>query len=730
MGLTDSPYRSLQLMIKAKFIAYANREKRCNPFHWEKVILNLPGAKGYNPRLPWVMKVRWDGNLACEVYVYVDDGRITGWSKIGCWRASRQFCAILTWLGIQDASRKRTGPSLDPGPWAGTVVHTKDNVIATVTKLKWQKTQALLKEISDMLLDDMIHHKRLEQIRGFLIYVARTYKWVNPYLKGIHQTLDSWRPGRKKDGWSAPRKQGRVQVWQWEQEEWIDLPPGAIKEADTDEAPEFVKSVPRLSSDIQALQELFSGSTPAVQACRAEKAAVALYLVGDASGQDLGSALWDDRGIQYEAGNWAAHKQDRSSNWREAANLASRIQRLAEQGGSWWRSGSGDPWGKRKLKMLSPQDWFLRHECEEPRLWCPPPAAMETVVELFNEDRLAHPKIPHVFAIPRLMTHLWRKHIRKDADLAFEVAPGAPFWPKTMHEPLILFVILPIGFTPSYRGPWSMCGSRRSFELGKELDSRFKRPREHGRQEFHDLDGSMPDLWEGEEAWSGDLLRKFLEEQERFPPVLSCMCYKEYPQDPFPVQTYLEEEDENEDLVTEEDLNKRFRKGRNGDFVMGFPFECDLCHFRNVSRRDPNPMDRKDQFTLMCIRRANLDAMWSRETSTVSSNLSRLQQDYRESMHVFSMEDPLPVLGHDDVKDRAGMKCALFTLNASLRTGRYADHLQWDSMRKTPTWYNNAYEAGEEASESAVFAAYDKKMYVSEAPTSSKWFPRFMLGAK
>ncbi|KAL7525365.1 hypothetical protein ACHAXR_000975, partial [Thalassiosira sp. AJA248-18] len=401
-------------------------------------------------------------------------------------------------------SRKRTGPSLDPGPWAGTVVHTRDNVIATITKLKWEKTQALLKEIGDMLLDDMIHHKRLEQIRGFLIYVARTYKWVNPYLKGIHQTLDSWRPGRKKDGWSAPRKQGRVQVWQWEQEEWIDLPPGAIKEAETDEAPEFVKSVPRLSSDIQALQELFSGDTPAVQVCRAEKAAVALYLVGDASGQGLGSALWDDGGIQYEAGNWAAHRQDKSSNWREAANLASRVQRLAEQGGiegreifvltdnsvfegtfykghssnqelhkivlglrkmeretgcilhvihiagtrmkesgidglsrgdfldgmmkgedplqyvpldkgadertegkvrawieSWWRSGSGDPWGKKKLKMLSPQDWFLRHECEEPRLWCPPPAAMETVVELFNEDRLAHPKIPHVFAIPR-----------------------------------------------------------------------------------------------------------------------------------------------------------------------------------------------------------------------------------------------------------------------------------------------------------------------------------------
>ncbi|KAL7530941.1 hypothetical protein ACHAXR_005111 [Thalassiosira sp. AJA248-18] len=102
----------------------------------------------------------------------------------------------------------------------------------------------------------------------------------------------------------------------------------------------------------------------------------------------------------------------------------------------------------------------------------------------------------------------------------------------------------------------------------------------------------------------------------------------------------------------------------------------------------------------MCIRRVNLDTMWSRETNTVSSNLSRLQQDYRKSM----------LLGHDNVRGRAGMKCALLTLNASLRAGKYADHLH----------------------ERAVFAAYKKLMCMcmSEAPTSSKWFPSLMLGAK
>ena len=140
MGLTDSPYRSLQLLIKAKHIAYENHKGEANPFKWASVRLNLPGSESYDPKLPWVMKVRSDGHLACEIYIYVDDGRITGWSREETWKAARWFCAICNSLGIQDAARKRTFPSRTQGPWAGTVVHTIDGVVMTVTEVKWMKT--------------------------------------------------------------------------------------------------------------------------------------------------------------------------------------------------------------------------------------------------------------------------------------------------------------------------------------------------------------------------------------------------------------------------------------------------------------------------------------------------------------------------------------------------------------------------------------------------------------
>ncbi len=36
--------------------------------------------------------------------------------------------------------------------------------------------------------------------RGFLMYVVRTYTWMNLYIKGMHNTIDNWREDRAEDG--------------------------------------------------------------------------------------------------------------------------------------------------------------------------------------------------------------------------------------------------------------------------------------------------------------------------------------------------------------------------------------------------------------------------------------------------------------------------------------------------------------------------------------------------
>jgi hypothetical protein len=41
----------------------------------------------------------------------------------------------------------------------------------------------------------------LEVNPGVLSSYALTYPVLTPYLKGLHLTLDSWRPGRDEEGW-------------------------------------------------------------------------------------------------------------------------------------------------------------------------------------------------------------------------------------------------------------------------------------------------------------------------------------------------------------------------------------------------------------------------------------------------------------------------------------------------------------------------------------------------
>ena len=52
MGIIDSTYQSLQLLIHVKFIDYGERKVPLNPFQWIQANPNLPGDNSYTPKLP------------------------------------------------------------------------------------------------------------------------------------------------------------------------------------------------------------------------------------------------------------------------------------------------------------------------------------------------------------------------------------------------------------------------------------------------------------------------------------------------------------------------------------------------------------------------------------------------------------------------------------------------------------------------------------------------------
>ena len=640
MGMKDSPYRSIQLMLMTKWLAYGEKSKENNPFQWERVELNLPGSEDYDPSLPWVMKVRRDGHLACEIYIYVDDCRITGWSKLECWRAARRLSQTINHLGLQDAFRKRTEPVTTAGPWSGGVTFTDNGVVVTVTIEKWKKTRSLVEELDMMISRDSkkLPRKRLEEIRGFLNYVSRTFRWMNPYIKGMHLTIDGWRKNRDLDGYKkfvneAAIKEAEKAMAAGKEVDLSSFCSNSEEEGNED-LPEFVEVKGRLISDVAALMKLTEGDTPAVQQTRATEPLVT-YLMGDASGDGFGNANWDSDKVEYEAGNWSEKWKWKSSNFRESNNLVTKVEALARDGKldgkelfiftdnttfegtfyqghsrtskditelilrlrvverktgalihvihiagsrmkmagpdalsrgdllegivagknpwstiplnedpnertngrveewirSWWSDQEGRAWCKvgddatqyvsSLLNKLEPDDWFNLKEIKGHRLWMPPPAAMATVMEVFTEDRIINPHLTHIFAVPRLMTHLWRKRLFRNADLHFYVYAGAPFWPLSMHEPLTVVVILPLAHVQNYRGPWSAKYTPQAEQLGKKLSAQFQDPKEYGRTKCHDLESSVSSMWEDEHQWSRNLLSQFLHEQVKFPPVSS-----------------------------------------------------------------------------------------------------------------------------------------------------------------------------------------------------------------
>ena len=165
---------------------------------------------------------------------------------------------------------------------------------------------------------------------------------------------------------------------------------------------------------------------------------------------------------------------------------------------------------------------------------------------------------------------------------------------------------------------------------------------------------------------------------------------------------------------------------------MEVPFECDLCHYQNMRKKNPDFSMPRDAYLLMVIRRANLDACWARASSTVGGNLRRAVLDNLEAAVRTGLEgsEMLPQLGWPKLEDRVGMAGAVQTLTASLREGKYAGHLQPDSARRTRSWWNNAYGAGSGYVADSIFTNADKKVVESTSPLNGEWYTRFIRGLR
>ena len=197
-------------------------------------------------------------------------------------------------------------------------------VMVLVSLKKWERSKAIIKQIQDeLLVNGKLDFKQLKRDRGFLVYLSRTYRNMCPYLKGIHQTLDSWRSGRDSDGCRLTKSE----LFQFM------LSDEEFDNSYTDEgSPVSVIPASRLKDHLEALVFILEGSFAKRNPARLASTGFVHYGMGDASGNGYGAAIHEEDKLHFRYGDWSTKEGEISSNDRELKNLVVAVEKLYEEG--------------------------------------------------------------------------------------------------------------------------------------------------------------------------------------------------------------------------------------------------------------------------------------------------------------------------------------------------------------------------------------------------------------
>lgn len=125
-----------------------------------------------------------------------------------------------------------------------------------------------------------------------------------------------------------------------------------------------------------------------------------------------------------------------------------------------------------------------------------------------------------------------------------------------------------------------------------------------------------------------------------------------------------------------------------------------------------------------------LDLLWSREASTVHTNL-RVIGRAEKSMQRFEFSSVTPPMGPYPFEDTWGMGAAVAVLDKSLDPGSHEETVQFDTFRKVRSAITNVHQASVSRMEDVVGTYERNRTWTSKVPTHSFWFAtQFMVGIR
>jgi hypothetical protein len=219
---------------------------------------------------------------------------------------------------------------------------------------KWDKAKRHIQWVQDHLHQGLeMERGAFKSCQGFLVHMSGTYEQVKPYIHGLFLAENVWRENRDAQGYRLPKVSEPLDNDHFddrdpfEDEEERLLVVGALdgevtpalvdtpvlnpSPAMSGVPPKTVGTVPRLQSDMDALEKIFSGNTPIQSIERPVSGARSVaFGGGDASREGFGS-LVSPLGVEplMRRGFWVCNE---SSNWREMRNLLEAIREEARRG--------------------------------------------------------------------------------------------------------------------------------------------------------------------------------------------------------------------------------------------------------------------------------------------------------------------------------------------------------------------------------------------------------------
>jgi hypothetical protein len=347
--------------------------------------------------------------------------------------------------------------------------------------------------------------------------------------------------------------------------------------------------------------------------------------------------------------------------------------RASQQGCSRPRAKIGDLVGSSNqgnaFWTLSPEGWFTTGHTYGNYIWAPAPSAVDVVVEQLGKAIMKQPESMHLIIVPRLMTGRWQRHLGRGTDGYFKL--DCPFvWDlKNQFEPVLIYVCL----------PYISCRPRLT-KQGELLDKFLALLPKAGMLSLSARQG-----------WG----------MKRGSFVSWLLCRNE-----FPIKIQVDQD--GVDITAPGDEN-RFKVARTGDYLMT-PFQCEICHFHNINKWDPERYDLDDVEMIEYLHRCCKDALWSWETNAVKNNLWEAIRGRKSARRFkFSGEMTILPMGPYPLSDIFRMKATMvLVLERSLDPGKYATYVQWDTFWKARSAITNGSQASVTGLEDTI-GAYKKR---------------------